>query len=48
MPLWSDPSGDQVVSFCGGHGERYDHGRLSRITLHPPMYGMNFGAPFAW
>jgi hypothetical protein len=33
---------------CGGHGERYDHGRLSRITLHPPMYGMNFGADFAW
>jgi DNA-directed RNA polymerase specialized sigma24 family protein len=32
----------------GGHGERYDHGRLSRVTLHPPMYGMNFGADFAW
>jgi hypothetical protein len=29
-------------------GERYDHGHLSRITLHPPMYGMNFGAAFAW
>lgn len=48
LPLWSNPSGQQVISFCGGHGERYDHGRLSRITLHPPMYGMNFGAEFAW
>jgi hypothetical protein len=48
VPLWSNPSGTRVVSFCGGHGERYDHGHLSRITLHPPMYGMNFGAEFAW
>lgn len=48
VPLWSDPSGQQVISFCGEHGERYDHGRLSRITLHPPMYGTNFGAVFAW
>jgi hypothetical protein len=48
VPLWTDPSGEQVISFCGGHGERYDHGYLSRVTLHPPMYGMNFGALFAW
>ncbi len=48
VPLWTNPSGKQVISFCGGHGERYDHGRLSRVTLHPPMYGMNFGAAFAW
>ena len=48
VPLWTDPSGEQVISFCGGHGERYDHGHLSRVTLHPPMYGMNFGALFAW
>ncbi|HLK74773.1 MAG TPA: hypothetical protein VKU77_14120 [Streptosporangiaceae bacterium] len=48
VPLWSDPSGVQVISFCGGHGERYDRGRLSRVTLHPPMYGLNFGALFAW
>ena len=41
-------TGQQVISFCGGHGERYDHGRLSRVTVHPPMYGMNFGAAFAW
>jgi prolyl-tRNA editing enzyme YbaK/EbsC (Cys-tRNA(Pro) deacylase) len=48
VPLWTDPSGEQVISFCGGHGERYDHGHLSQVTLHPPMYGMNFGALFAW
>jgi hypothetical protein len=48
VPLWSNPSGRQVISFCGGHGEKYDHGHLSRITLHPPMYGQNFGAEFAW
>jgi hypothetical protein len=48
VPLWTDPSGEQVISFCGGHGELYDQGRLSRVTLHPPMYGMNFGAAFAW
>jgi hypothetical protein len=48
VPLWTDPSGDQVISFCGEHGERYDDGHLSRVTLHPPMYGLNFGAAFAW
>jgi hypothetical protein len=48
VPLWTDPSGEQVISFCGGHGERYDDGHLGRVTLHPPMYGMNFGAAFAW
>ncbi|HEY1319337.1 MAG TPA: hypothetical protein VGF32_03785 [Streptosporangiaceae bacterium] len=48
VPLWTNPSGKQVISFCGGQGERYDHGRLSRVTLHPPMYGLNFGAAFAW
>jgi hypothetical protein len=46
--LWSDPSGEQVVSFCGEHGELYDNGHLSRITLHPPMYGLNFATQFAW
>ena len=46
--LWSDPSGEQVISFCGEHGELYDHGHLGRITLHPPMYGLNFAAQFAW
>jgi hypothetical protein len=48
VPLWTDPSGDQVISFCGEHGERYDDGHLSRVTLHPPMYGLNFGAAFVW
>jgi hypothetical protein len=24
------------------------HGHLSRVTLHSPMYGLNFGAAFAW
>jgi prolyl-tRNA editing enzyme YbaK/EbsC (Cys-tRNA(Pro) deacylase) len=48
VPLWTNPSGEQVISFCGGHGEHYDHGHLSQVTLHPPMYGMNFGALFAW
>jgi hypothetical protein len=47
-PLWSNPSGERVISFCDEHGELYDHGHLSRITLHPPMYGLNFGAVFAW
>ena len=42
------PEGKQVISFCGGHGERYDHGHLSRVTVNPPIYGMNFGAAFAW
>ena len=42
---YSLQAGDLVLR---GHGERYDHGHLSRVTLHPPMYGMNFGAVFAW
>ena len=46
MPLWSNPAGEQVLSYCG-HGERYDHGHISRITMHVPMYGMNL-EPFAW
>jgi hypothetical protein len=48
VPLWTDPSGEQVVSFCGGHGEQFDQGHVSRVTLHLPMYGLNFGASFAW
>jgi hypothetical protein len=48
VPLWTDPSGEQVMSYCGGHGERYDRGHVSPVTLHLPMYGMNFGAAFAW
>jgi hypothetical protein len=48
VPLWTDPSGAQVISFCGGHGERYGPDYLGPVTLHPPMYGLNFGALFAW
>jgi hypothetical protein len=48
VALWTDPSGEQVISFCGEHGELYDHGNLSRITLYPPMYGLNFATQFAW
>jgi hypothetical protein len=48
LSLWANPSGGQVISFCAEHGERYDHGRLSRVTVYPPKYGLNFGAPFAW
>jgi hypothetical protein len=48
VALWTNPSGEQVISFCGEHGELYDHGHLSRITLHPPMYGLNFATAFAW
>jgi hypothetical protein len=46
VPLWSNPAGEQVLSYCG-HGERYDHGHISPITLHIPMYGTNL-EPFAW
>jgi hypothetical protein len=48
VPLWTDPSGEQVMSFCAGHGEQYDRGHFSPVTLHLPMYGTNFGAAFAW
>jgi Sigma-70 region 2 len=46
VPLWSNPAGEQVLSYCG-RGERYDHGHISLITLHIPMYGTNL-EPFAW
>lgn len=46
VALWSSPSGGRVVSFCGSY-ERYDHGRVTAITLHPPRYGTNLLA-FAW
>jgi len=46
VALWSSPSGGRVVSFCGPY-ERYDHGRVSTITIHPPRYGTNLLA-FAW
>jgi hypothetical protein len=48
VPLWTDPSGVQVMSYCGGHGQWYDRGHVSRVKLDLPMYGMNFGSPFTW
>lgn len=46
VPLWTDPSGSQVVTLCG-HPEKYDHGRVTPITLHQPMYGTDV-MPFGW
>jgi hypothetical protein len=46
VPLWSDPSGEQVITYCG-HAEKYDRGHVSRITLYLPMYGTNT-VGFAW
>jgi hypothetical protein len=46
VTLWSSPSGGRVVSFCGRY-ERYDHGHVTPITIHPPRYGTNLVA-FAW
>jgi hypothetical protein len=44
--LWSDPSGEQVISSCV-HGELYDNGRISPVTIHLPMNGTDF-LTFAW
>jgi hypothetical protein len=46
VPVWTDPSGEQVVSSCG-HPEKYDHGHVTPITAHWPMYGTDL-QPFAW
>jgi hypothetical protein len=46
VPLWTDPSGEQVVTSCG-HPEKYDHGHITSIMLHPPMNGTDI-LPFAW
>jgi len=46
VPIWTDPSGEQVASSCG-HTELYDRGRVRPITLHIPMYGTDIVA-FAW
>ena len=45
-PVWTDPSGVQVVTSCG-HGVWYDRGRVRGITLHMPMNGTDLLA-FAW
>jgi hypothetical protein len=46
VPLWTNPSGEQVITSCG-HPEKYDRGRVTSITLHPPMNGTDILA-FAW
>jgi hypothetical protein len=46
VPLWTNPSGGQVVTLCG-YPEKYDHGRVTSITLHQPMYGTDV-MPFGW
>jgi hypothetical protein len=46
VPLWTNPTGEQVVSYCG-HPEEYDHGRVTPITLHQPMYGTDI-VTFGW
>ena len=38
LPLWTDPSGEQVITSCG-HPEKYDRGHVEPITLYIPMNG---------
>jgi hypothetical protein len=45
-PVWTDPSGVQVVTSCG-HPLWYDRGHVSRITVYMPMNGTDL-VPFAW
>ena len=46
LPLWSDPSGAQMVLSCA-HSQKYDDGHISPITTRQPMNGTDFGT-FAW
>jgi hypothetical protein len=46
VPVWTNPSGEQVITLCG-HPEKYDQGRVTSITVHPPMYGTDI-MPFGW
>jgi hypothetical protein len=46
LPLWTDPSGVQVVTSCG-HPEQYDRGHVGPIRLYIPMNGTDV-LPFAW
>jgi hypothetical protein len=46
VPIWTDPSGEQVVTSCG-HPEKYDHGHVTPITVHPPMNGTDLQS-FGW
>jgi hypothetical protein len=45
-PVWTDPSGVQVVTSCG-HPEWYDRGHVSRIPVYLPMYGTEL-MTFTW
>jgi RNA polymerase sigma-70 factor, ECF subfamily len=46
--LWTDPSGEQVVAFCG-RGERDDGGHVSPVSLQLPAGILNArGQDFAW
>jgi hypothetical protein len=45
-PVWTDPSGVQVVTSCG-HPLWYDRGHVRRITVYMPMNGTDL-LPFAW
>jgi len=46
QPMWTDPSGKQVVSWCRG-GVRYDQGRVNPITLYFHMNGTDL-LGYAW
>jgi hypothetical protein len=46
VPLWTNPSGEQVITLCG-HFQKYDHGHVTRVTMHPPMNGTN-PLTFGW
>jgi hypothetical protein len=49
-PLWSDSSGEQVVSYCA-HAEKYDRGHVSQVNVTNPFDVLNFGTgsdAFAW
>jgi hypothetical protein len=46
VPLWTDPSGEQVVTSCV-HPEIYDRGHVGPISVYIPMYGTNV-VSFGW
>lgn len=46
VPLFTDPSGVQVVTSCV-HLEIYDRGHIGSIRVYTPMYG-TLVAPFGW
>jgi hypothetical protein len=46
VPLWTDPSGEQVVTSCV-HPELYNRGRVGPIRVYVPMYG-TLVVSFGW